>query len=203
MKTIGIVISPNNIFNRCIYYTSNRVFAQDNPNLSSAELNHAYAMSEDDRKYFFNAYYMLACVNLSKCLIPFRKRIIFTDNTGEIPNGFSSDYLTDRTVFYLRVSDKVALDMVVPIMGEILMLNILYEWYSLKNIYNEIAIIVDKISQSEIKLSRILSEYSSDNMLQTKYNMGFSNQTKSNPSDEYVHVGDIKIYTSVYSSKFD
>lgn len=203
MKTIGIVISPNNIFNRCIYYTSNRVFAQDNPNLSSAELNHAYAMSEDDRKYFFNDYYMLACGNVSKCLIPFRKRIIFTDNTGEIPNGFSSDYLTDRTVFYLRVSDKVALDMVVPIMGEILMLNILYEWYSLKNIYNEIDIIGDKISQSEIKLSRILSEYSSDNMLQTKYNMGFSNQTKSNPSDEYVHVGDIKIYTSVYSSKFD
>lgn len=203
MKTIGIVISPNNIFNRCIYYTSNRVFAQNNPNLSSAELNHAYAMSEDDRKYFFNDYYMLACGSVSRCLIPFRKRIIFTDNIGEVSNGFTSDYLTDRTVFYLRVSDRIALDIVVPVMAEILKLYILLEWYKLKNLYEEVAIIGGNIDELKKKLSRTLSAYSSDNRLQTKYNMGFSNEKPSNTSNEYVHVGDVKIYTSVYSNKFD
>lgn len=203
MKTLGIVISPNNIFNRCIYYTSNRVFAQDNPNQSASNLNPAYAMSEDDKKYFYEEYYTLSCGYLSKLLIPFRKRLIFTNNSGMIPTGFSNDFLTDRTVFYMRVADKAPLDIIVPIMAEILKLYILLEWYRLKNLYEEVGIIGGNIDKLDTNLSRILSEYSSDKKLQIKYNMGFSNDINITAEEELVNVGDVEIFTSPYSNEFN
>ena len=77
MKTIGIALSPENIFNKCSYWTLNRVLLSEDANHSKI-INDAYGMTTDDKEYFFKDEYKKACAELSILTIPLRKNLRLT-----------------------------------------------------------------------------------------------------------------------------
>ena len=79
MKTIGIALSPENIFNKCSYWTLNRVLLSEDANHSKI-INDAYGMTTDDKEYFFKDEYKKACAELS---ILIRKNLRLTER-GDI-----------------------------------------------------------------------------------------------------------------------
>jgi hypothetical protein len=173
MKIIGIGVKPSKIFDMCSYYSLNRVFLQEDPNTTHV-LNNTYAMTKDDKEYFFKDEYKKACAELSILTMPFRKNLVLTDNRGILPTGFRHSFTTDETVFYYNVANKFPLDIFAPFMVEFLKMTILKNWYELKNKYQEVEVIEAKLVEIRRKIKIIVSSNEQDKAITLPYNNGFT-----------------------------
>ena len=174
MKIIGVGVKPSKIFDMCSYYSLKRVFLPEDPN-NTHIVNETYAMTKDDKEYFFVDEYKKACAELSILTLPFRRNLILTDNTGILPTGFRNSFSTDETVFYYNVADKFPLDIFTPFMIEFLKMTILKNWYDLKNKYQEVEAIEYKLVGIRKKIKTVVYSYSQDEEITIKYNNGFTN----------------------------
>lgn len=205
MKTIGIALSPENIFNKCSYWTLNRVLLSEDANHSKI-INDAYGMTTDDKEYFFNEQYENACSELSVATLNLRKKLILTDDTGVLPTGFANSFLIDRTTFYYKVADAFPIDIFMPLMVKYIKLTILGEWYKLKKVYDEVQSIDLDLGTVKKKIRNIANTYCKDGDVVLPYNNGFTvkpTQIDSANNDTIINVGDIKIFSTEYSPEFD
>lgn len=204
MKTIGIALSPENIFNKCSYWTLNRVLLSEDANHSKI-INDAYGMTTDDKEYFFKDEYKKACAELSILTIPLRKNLRLTDRTGILPNGFRHSFNTDETIFYFYIANKVPLDIFIPLITEFLKLTILKNWYELKNIHQEVSIIEQKLIDVRKRIKIIVSTYKQDEEIKLPYNNGFNIQD--NEEDGHppivVDIVNVGIFTYQFTEEYN
>ena len=204
MKTIGIALSPENIFNKCSYWTLNRVLLSEDANHSKI-INDAYGMTTDDKEYFFKDEYKKACAELSILTIPLRKNLRLTDRAGILPNGFRHSFNTDETFFYFYIANKVPLDVFIPLIIEFLKLTILKNWYELKNIHQEVSIIEQKLIDVRKRIKIIVSTYKQDEEIKLPYKNGFNIQD--NKEDGYppivVDIVNVGIFTYQFTEEYN
>lgn len=204
MKVIGIGIKPTVIFDMCSYYSLNRVFMQDNPN-NTHIVNNAFALTEDDRKFFFYDEYDKACAELSILTLPLRRGLILTEGEGTLPTGFKSSFITDRTVFYYKVADKFAFDIYLPFMADFLKMTILKNWYELKNKYSEVEVIAYKLEDIKKKIKTVVYNYDKDDDAIIPYNNGFSNPyivPKEEKPPITIDIINVGIFTDEFTEEF-
>lgn len=204
MKIIGICIQPNKIFDMCSYYSLKRVFLPEDPN-NTHVLNETYAMTIDDKEYFFKDEYKKACGELSILTLPFRKNLILTGNTGTLPTGFRHSFVTDETVFYYNVADKFPLDIFAPFMTEFLKMTILKNWYDLKNKYQEVEAIELKLVEIRRKIKIVVSSNEQDKAITLPHNNGFTRPRVEPipPSPPTViDIVNVGVFTSEFSEEY-
>jgi len=203
MKTIGIALSPENIFNKCSYWTLNRVLLPEDANHSKI-INDAYGMTTDDKEYFFKEEYEKACAELSILTIPLRKNLTLTTKEGILPNGFRHSFNTDETFFYYYIANKAPLDIFIPLITEFLKLTILKNWYELKNIHQEVSIIEQKLVDVRKRIKIIVSTYKQDEDIKLPYNNGFN--TQNNKEDisapMVIDIVNIGIFTPQFTEEY-
>lgn len=204
MKTIGIVFSPNKIFDACSYYSLNRVLIPSNPNYAH-EVNDTYGITADDREFFFDEAFKRACADLATITTPLRKGIVFTDINGVLPCGFTLSFLASEATFYCRVTDKFPLYIFFPQASQFLRDCILVEWYKMKNQLQEVEVLTLEIEELKLKIKSAIDSFGKEKRASLRYNNGFTNSYSSPEPmvDTIVNVGDIRIFTSEYTNQFN
>lgn len=173
MKIIGVRILLSKTFEKCSYWTLSRVLLPQEPNHAKM-VNDGYAMTEDDKEFFFNEYFKTSCTDLSRITLALRKKLYVNHEIANNYNCFTLSIPDDRAIFYYSVSDTFPTDIFTPIAEKYIQYMVLRYWYWIKNRYDEVQMLDEELTKLEKQIKLLINQYCTDSKVRQRYNNGFA-----------------------------
>lgn len=173
MTKYEIVINIDKLWDMCSYWTLNRAFQKQDPNLSRQNLNDTYGLTSDDKDFFFSDYMQTVCNKL--VLSPLFKLLIKYNRTA-FGRNISFDYTLNKVSFFIVASDEMPAEEFNSVLYKYLQFKILWYWYKLKNREELLPRIEFLLASFEDSLTSIIADNSSDtdaSVGRLTYNDGF------------------------------
>jgi hypothetical protein len=173
MNVIGLYISLKKIFDACSYWTNNRALLPNNPNYSY-EVNDTYGMTEDDRQFFFKDYIQTVCAETSVKLSAIRKKLLINGVRATSSNSYVYSYPNGKAIFYVLVNSNFPSDEISTLLYKYIQWKVLYYWYWMKNLQQEMSLIVAELEEVEKSIKNTIATYNNDKGEDSiPYNDGF------------------------------
>ncbi|MDO5759960.1 MAG: hypothetical protein Q4Q06_02920 [Bacteroidota bacterium] len=180
MTKYDIIIKISKLWDMCQYWTHNRALLKNNPNLSRESLNDTYALTQDDKEFFFMDYMRFVCNKV--VLSPFFRLLIKDNQTAWEGKNLKIDTTNDNIHFYIVAKDDFAGEEFNIVLYKYIQFRILWWWYKLKNLDEILQYLSFLLSSLEEELSSVNADSTSSSVGKLIYHDGFVNRYNTSSS---------------------
>ena len=174
MKKYELIIEIERLWGMCQYWTLNRAFLTDNPNVTREALNDTYGLTTDDKEFFFYDYLDFVC---KKMVLETRWQLLIRSNTKY---GNNQNILIDRTAgkiyLYIVAKNDFAHEEFLSVITKYIQFKILWWWYKLKNKDDVLPRLEALLSLINDDVLNNIADATSDTSHKLVYHDGFVNR---------------------------